>query len=69
MVVDASNLSLDEIESIEKLTLRWLVQATVDFGFDAYDVFYYSPDSDNLRRATRTRFSSHRLPRCCVVSL
>jgi len=32
-------LSLDEIEDIEKLTLRWLVQATMDFGFEAYEIF------------------------------
>lgn len=42
---DISKLSLDEIEDIEKLTLRWLVQATVDFGFEAYDIFRYSPDN------------------------
>ena len=45
MFADVKNLSLDEIEDIEKLTLRWLVQATMDFGFDAYDIFYYSPDN------------------------
>lgn len=41
---DISQLSLNEIEDIEKMTLRWLVQATVDFGFEAYDIFRYSPD-------------------------
>ena len=41
---DISQLSLNEIEDIEKLTLRWLVQATIDFGFEAYDIFRYSPD-------------------------
>lgn len=42
---DIGQLSLDEIEDIEKLTLRWLVQATLDFGFDSYDIFKYSPDN------------------------
>lgn len=45
MIEDIARLSLDEIESIEKLTLRWLVQATLDFGFEAYDIFRYSPDN------------------------
>jgi len=45
IIDDVSSLSLDEIEDIEKLTLRWLVQATLDFGFEAYDIFYYSPDN------------------------
>ena len=42
---DIGQLSMDEIEDIEKLTLRWLVQATLDFGIDSYDIFRYSPDS------------------------
>lgn len=45
IVNDISSLSLDEIEDIEKLTLRWLVQATLDFGIEAYDIFRYSPDN------------------------
>lgn len=45
MIEDISQLSLDEIENIEKLTLRWLVQATLDFGIEAYDIFRDSPDS------------------------
>ena len=45
MFNEITDLSLDEIENIEKLTLRWLVQATLDFGFDAYEIFYFSPDN------------------------
>ncbi|MDR3158370.1 MAG: BglI family type II restriction endonuclease [Zoogloeaceae bacterium] len=41
---DISSLSQDGIEDIEKLTLRWLTQATLDFGFEAHEIFYYSPD-------------------------
>ena len=41
---DLSKLSPDEIEDIEKMSLRWLVQATMDFGLEAYDIFRYSPD-------------------------
>ena len=40
---DILTLSHNEIEDIEKLTLRWLVQATLDFGFEAYDIFRASP--------------------------
>ena len=42
---DPKNLSLDEIEKIEKLTLRWIFQAVYDFGMEAHEVFFRSPDS------------------------
>ncbi len=45
IIKEVSSLTNDEIEDIEIITLRWLVQATLDFGFDAYDIFYYSPDN------------------------
>ncbi len=38
-------LSLDEIERIEKLTLRWIFQAVLDFGMEAHEIFLKSPDS------------------------
>ncbi len=42
---DPDTLSLDEIERIEKLTLRWIFQAVLDFGMEAHEVFLKSPDS------------------------
>lgn len=42
---DPNTLSLDEIERIEKLTLRWVFQAVCDFGMESYDIFLKSPDS------------------------
>ncbi|MEM9424529.1 MAG: SfiI family type II restriction endonuclease, partial [Spirochaetota bacterium] len=42
---DPEILSLDEIERIEKLTLRWIFQAVLDFGMEAYEIFFKSPDS------------------------
>jgi hypothetical protein len=39
------SLSLDEIEEIEKLTLRWVFQAVCDFGMEAHEIFLKSPDS------------------------
>lgn len=42
---DPEILSLDEIEEIEKLTLRWIFQAVLDFGMEAHEIFLKSPDS------------------------
>jgi len=42
---DPDALSLDEIERIEKLTLRWIFQAVYDFGMEAHEIFLKSPDS------------------------
>ena len=42
---DPDILSLDEIEEIEKLTLRWIFQAVCDFGMEAHEIFLKSPDS------------------------
>ena len=42
---DPRTLSLDEIEEVEKLTLRWIFQAVRDFGMEAYEIFLKSPDS------------------------
>ncbi len=39
------NLSSDEIEEIEELTLRWIFQAVLDFGMEAHEIFFNSPDS------------------------
>jgi len=42
---DPETLTLDEIEQIEKLTLRWIFQAVYDFGMEAHEIFLKSPDS------------------------
>lgn len=42
---DPDILSLDEIGRIEKLTLRWIFQAVLDFGMEAHEIFLKSPDS------------------------
>lgn len=41
---DPHFLTLDEIEAIERQSLRVLFQAAGDFGFDAFDIFYQSTD-------------------------
>lgn len=63
---DLLSLSHDEIEAIEKLTLRWLVQATLDFGFEAYDIFRTSPDNvkdvaENITREIVDRLAGYNL--------
>lgn len=42
---DPSNLSVPEIEAIERQSLRSLYQAVIDFGFEAYDIFQHSTDN------------------------
>jgi hypothetical protein len=41
---DPNNLTADEIEAIEKQSLRSLYTASLDFGFDGFDVFDQSSD-------------------------
>jgi hypothetical protein len=38
-------LTEKEIEDVEKLTIRWIYQAVLDFGMEAYEIFLKSPDS------------------------
>ena len=42
---EPGDLSLHEIEEVEKLTLRWIFQAVSDFGMEAHEIFIKSPDS------------------------
>jgi hypothetical protein len=57
-----SDLSLDEIEEIEKLTLRWIFQAVLDFGMEAHEIFLKSPDSVKDIAEDITRELLDRLP-------
>ena len=41
---DPSALSDDEIEAVERMSLRWLHRAALDLGFDVADVFQQSTD-------------------------
>jgi hypothetical protein len=59
---DRSTLSADEIETVEKLTLRWVVQATLDFGMEAREVFLKSPDDVKDIAEDITRELLDRLP-------
>jgi len=44
VIEDLATLSLDQIEEIKKLTMRWIFQAAMDFGFQSHDIFLQSPD-------------------------
>jgi hypothetical protein len=58
----ASELSINELESIEKLTVRWISQALFDFGIEAYDIFLLSPDQAKDIAEDVTREVLDRLP-------
>jgi len=55
-------LSLEEVEEIEKLTLRWIFRAILDFGTEAYEIFLRSPDNVKDIAEDITRELLDRLP-------
>jgi hypothetical protein len=59
---DPSNLDSEEIEEIEALTLRWIFHAILDFGIEAYEVFFHSPDNVKDIAEDITRELLDRLP-------
>ena len=67
LIEDILSLSHEEIEDIEKLTLRWVFQAVLDFGFEAYDIFLNSPDdvkdvAEDITREMLDRLSGYNIP-------
>lgn len=65
-IQEASALAPDEIEDIEKLSLRWLYQAVLDFGFDAWNIFRQSPDevkdvAEDITREMLDNLSGNRI--------
>jgi hypothetical protein len=59
---DISKLDNHQIEAIEKLTLRWIFQAIMDFGPEAYEIFLKSPDEVKDVAEDITRELLDRLP-------
>jgi len=62
-----SDLSEKEIESVEKLTLRWVFQATLDFGIESHEIFLKSPDdvkdiAEDITRELLDRLPGHNVP-------
>lgn len=67
LVERIDSLSLDEIERIEKLTLRWIFQASYDFGSDAHEIFRRSRDdvedvAEDVTRELLDRLPGHNKP-------
>jgi hypothetical protein len=62
MFEDLSSLNHQQIEDVEKLTLRWIFQAALDFGAEAQDVFLKSPDEVKDVAEDITREVLDRLP-------
>lgn len=62
IVEDVLTLAFDDLEQIERLTLRWIFQAVLDFGMDAYEVFLKSPDDVKDVAEDITRELLDRLP-------
>jgi Type II restriction enzyme SfiI len=62
IVEDISTLAFEELEQIERLTLRWIFQAVLDFGMDAYEIFLKSPDDVKDVAEDITRELLDRLP-------
>lgn len=67
IIEDISTLGPGEIENAERLTLRWIFQAMLDFGSSAYDVFRNSPDdvkdvAEDITREALDRLPGHNVP-------
>lgn len=67
LIESISQLNAQSIEAIEKLTLRWVFQAIVDFGFEAYTVFQQSPDdvkdiAEDITREVLDRLAGYNIP-------
>ena len=62
LIEDLNLLKKNDIEDIEKVTLKWIFQAILDFGMEAYDIFQYSPDKVKDVAEDVTREILDRLP-------
>ncbi len=65
--VAALQHNLDQVEAIEKLTMRWVFQAMLDFGSEAYEVFQQSEDEvdavgEDITREVLDRLSGFNIP-------
>jgi len=65
-IKEASTLTQEEVEEIEKLSLRWMYQAVLDFGFTTWDIFRQSPDdvqdvAEDITRELLDALSGYRI--------
>lgn len=66
-MTDPSRLTPAQIEQIEKQALRSLFHAVIDFGSDAFEVFYQSPDDvkdigEDTTREMLDRLGGYQIP-------
>ncbi len=67
LVEDIGLLTDEQIEDIEKLTLRWIFQAALDFGMEAHTIFLNSPDdvkdvAEDITRELLDRLPGYNVP-------
>lgn len=67
IIEDLSTLTAGQIEDIEQLTQRWMFQAVLDFGMEAYEIFRQSPDdvkevAEDIEREILDRLSGFNIP-------
>lgn len=62
LIENVQSLNPNQIEAIEKLTLRWIFQAVMDFGPEAFEIFLRSPDDVKDVAEDITRELLDRLP-------
>jgi hypothetical protein len=67
LIDNLAALCPDQIEQIERLTLRWVFQASIDFGMEAYDIFRHSPDevkdvAEDVTRELLDRLPGYNIP-------
>lgn len=67
VVETVNSLAPEQIENIEKLTVRWIFQAVMDFGMEAYEIFLQSPDdvkdvAEDITREVLDRLAGYNVP-------
>jgi hypothetical protein len=68
LIEHIDKLSSNDIERIERLTLRWIFQAAYDFGSEAHEIFRRSRDdvedvAEDVTRELLDRLPGHNIPR------
>lgn len=66
LLTKPSALSEHEVEEIELVTMRWIFQATIDFGIQPFFIFQHSPDkvgdiAEDVTREILDRLSGYNI--------
>lgn len=67
IVEHVNSLVTEQIENIEKLTVRWIFQAILDFGMESHAIFMQSPDdvkdvAEDITREVLDRLAGYNVP-------